>query len=184
MARKNTLRAAILAAFALPLAAQAQDVTVEELLKRLEAQEQKIRALEQKLEARDEEAAGQAPTADAEAQQQILVLERKLELQQEAADAAKASAPVVSAGTKGFQIKSADGKHQVKIGGTLHLDGRYLPGDEHGEGVRVVELDAEYGVEARCLGALRQLHVGARRAAGEDQADHAVLAASSSCAPK
>ena len=132
MARKNTLRAAILAALALPLAAQAQDVSVEELLKRLEAQEQKIQALEQKLEARDEAAAGQAPSADAEAQQQILVLERKLELQQEAADAAKASAPVVSAGTKGFQIKSADGKHQVKIGGTLHLDGRYLPGDEHG----------------------------------------------------
>ena len=96
MARKNTLRAAILAALALPLAAQAQDVSVEELLKRLEAQEQKIQALEQKLEARDEAAAGQAPSADAEAQQQILVLERKLELQQEAADAAKASAPVAT----------------------------------------------------------------------------------------
>ena len=150
MARKNTLRAAILAALALPLAAQAQDVSVEELLKRLEAQEQKIQALEQKLEARDEAAAGQAPSADAEAQQQILVLERKLELQQEAADAAKASAPVVSAGTKGFQIKSADGKHQVKIGGTLFSDAMGAAGTYEGTYIGMIDHNAT--LIARALG--------------------------------
>ncbi len=134
MGKNNTLRAAVFAALALPLAAQAQNVTVEELLKRLEAQEQKIEALEQKLEAKEEASAsaqGAGPTAE-EQQQQILVLERTLEIQEEAAAAAKESTAVVSAGPKGFVIRSADSKNQVKIGGTLHLDGRYLPGDEHG----------------------------------------------------
>ncbi len=87
----------------MPLAAQAQEVTVEELLKRLEEQEQKI-----------------------------LVLERKLEIQDEAAAAAKESTPVVSAGPKGFSLRSADGKNQIRLRGTLHLDGRYLPDDDHG----------------------------------------------------
>jgi phosphate-selective porin OprO/OprP len=103
MGKKTTLRAAVFAVLALPLGAEAQNVTVEELLKRLEAQEQKIEALEQKLEAKEEAAA-----------------------------AAKESTPVVSAGPKGFAIRSADSKNQIKFGGTLHLDGRYLPGDEHG----------------------------------------------------
>jgi len=103
MARNTLLRAAVLAAVALPLAGQAEKVTVEELLKRLEEQDRKIQ-----------------------------VLERKLELQEEAAVAAKSSAPVVTAGTRGFGIRSADSKHQIRFRGTLHLDGRYLPDDDHG----------------------------------------------------
>ena len=104
MGTKHTLRAAVLAVLALPLAAQAEKVTVEELLKRLEAQEQKI-----------------------------LVLERKLELQDEAAAAAKASTPVVTRrDAQGFAIRSADSQHQIRFRGTLHLDGRYLPDDDHG----------------------------------------------------
>ncbi len=135
MLKHNKLRAAVFAALALPLAAQAQNVTVEELLKRLEAQEQKIQALEQKLEAKEETAAsaqGAAPTAE-EQQQQILVLERKIEIQEEAAAAAKESTPVVSAGPKGFSLRSADGKNQIKLcAARMHLDGRYLPDDDHG----------------------------------------------------
>src|SRR5687768_14589294 len=103
MGNKNALRAAILAALALPLAAQAQEVSNEELLKRLEEQEQKI-----------------------------LVLERKLEIQDEASASAKESTAVVSAGPKGFSLKSADGKNQLKLRGTLHLDGRYLEGTDPG----------------------------------------------------
>jgi phosphate-selective porin OprO and OprP len=103
MGNKNALRAAILAALALPLAAQAQEVSNEELLKRLEEQEQKI-----------------------------LVLERKLEIQDEASASAKESTAVVSAGPKGFSLKSADGKNQLKLRGTLHLDGRYLDGTDPG----------------------------------------------------
>ena len=103
MGTKHTLRAAIFAALALPLAAQAQEVSNEELLKRIEEQEQKI-----------------------------LVLERKLEITDEAAASAKESTAVVSAGPKGFTLKSADGKNQLKLRGTLHLDGRYLDGTDPG----------------------------------------------------
>jgi phosphate-selective porin OprO/OprP len=103
MGTKHTLRAAIFAALAVPLAAQAQEVSNEELLKRIEEQEQKI-----------------------------LVLERKLEITDEAAASAKESAAVVSAGPKGFTLKSADGKNQLKLRGTLHLDGRYLDGTDPG----------------------------------------------------
>jgi len=134
MLKHTKLRAAVFAALALPLAAQAQNVTVDELLKRLEAQEQKIQALEQKLEAKEDATAsapGAAPTAE-EQQQQILVLERKIEIQEEAAAAAKEATPVVSAGPKGFSLKSADGKNQLRLRGTMHLDGRYLPDDDHG----------------------------------------------------
>jgi phosphate-selective porin OprO/OprP len=103
MGNKHTLRAAVLAALALPLAAQAQEVSNEELLRRLEEQEQKI-----------------------------LVLERKLEIQDEASASAKESAATVSAGPKGFGLRSADGKNQLRLRGTLHLDGRYLPDDDAG----------------------------------------------------
>ncbi len=103
MATKHILRAAILAALASPLAAQAQDVSNEELLKRLEEQEQKI-----------------------------LVLERKLEIEDEAAASARSSNATVSAGPRGFSLRSADGKNQLRLRGTLHLDGRYLEGDDAG----------------------------------------------------
>ena len=103
MGKSHTLRAAIFAALALPLAAQAQEVSNEELLKRIEEQEQKI-----------------------------LVLERKLEINDEAATSAKESTATVSAGPKGFTLKSADGKNQLKLRGTLHLDGRYLDGTDPG----------------------------------------------------
>src|SRR5262245_22962306 len=103
MVNHRLLRAAVIAALALPFAAQAQEVTVEELLRRLEEQEQKI-----------------------------LVLERKLEIQDEAATAAKDVTAVVSAGPKGFSLKSADGRNQLKLRGTLHLDGRYLEGEDPG----------------------------------------------------
>ncbi len=103
MARNTPLRAAVLAALALPFAAQAEDVTVEELLRRVDEQEQKI-----------------------------LVLERKLEMQEEATAAARESTPVVTAGTRGFGIRSTDSKHSIRFRGTMHLDGRYLPDDEAG----------------------------------------------------
>jgi phosphate-selective porin OprO/OprP len=103
MGKKHTLRAAILAALALPLAAQAQEVSNAELLQRIEEQEQKI-----------------------------LVLERKLEINDEAATSAKESTATVSAGPKGFTLRSADGKNQLKLRGTVHLDGRYLDGTDPG----------------------------------------------------
>jgi phosphate-selective porin OprO and OprP len=103
MCNRITLGAAIFAALALPLGAQAQEVSNEELLRRLEEQEQKI-----------------------------LVLERKLEIQDESVVTAQESTPVVSAGPKGYSLRSADGKNQLRLRGTLHLDGRYLEGEDPG----------------------------------------------------
>jgi len=103
MGNSKLIRAAVVAALALPLAATAEEVSNEELLKRIEEQEQKI-----------------------------LVLERKLEIQDESAASAKEATPVVSAGPKGFSLKSADGKNQLKLRGTLHLDGRWISGTDPG----------------------------------------------------
>jgi phosphate-selective porin OprO/OprP len=103
MGTNHTLRAAIIAALALPLVAHAQEATNEELLKRIEEQDQKI-----------------------------LVLERKLEINDEAAASAKESTAVVSAGPKGFSLKSADGKNQLRLRGTLHLDYRNISGTDPG----------------------------------------------------
>ena len=103
MGNHQLLRAAIIAALAAaPLAAGAE-VTNEELLKRIEEQEQKI-----------------------------LVLQRKLEIQDEAATAAKEATPVVAAGPKGFSLKSADGKNQIRLRGTMHLDYRNISGTDPG----------------------------------------------------
>jgi len=103
MRNNEHLRASVIAALALaPVVAQAE-VTTEELLRRLEEQEQKI-----------------------------LVLERKLEIQDEAATAAKEATPVVSAGPRGFSLKSADAQNQLKLRGVLHVDGRYLEGTDPG----------------------------------------------------
>jgi phosphate-selective porin OprO/OprP len=103
MANNRIVRAAVIAALTLsPLAAQAE-VTTEELLRRLEEQEQKI-----------------------------LVLQRKLEIQDEAATTASASTPVVAAGPKGFSLKSADSKNQIRLRGTMHLDYRNISGTDPG----------------------------------------------------
>jgi phosphate-selective porin OprO/OprP len=60
------------------------------------------------------------------------VLERKLEITDEAGAAARESTPVVSAGPKGFSLKSADGKNQLRLRGTLHLDYRNISGTDPG----------------------------------------------------
>jgi phosphate-selective porin OprO and OprP len=74
---------------------------VSELRERLEAQEQKIR-----------------------------VLERKLELQDEATKAAVPTTPVVRASPQqGFRIQSADAANVLRVRGVLHFDGRYFADD-------------------------------------------------------
>jgi phosphate-selective porin OprO/OprP len=97
----NRWRAAALAvATLLPLHAARAEPTVPELLQRLEEQEQKI-----------------------------LVLERKLEIKDEADKSAAASNAAVKASPKGFSLQSADGQSQVKLRGVLHFDGRNFNDD-------------------------------------------------------
>lgn len=93
--------AAAVSATLLLAAGAARADDVSELRERLEAQEQKIR-----------------------------VLERKLELQDEAAKAAVPNTPVVRASTQqGFRIQSADGANVVRLRGVLQFDGRYFTDD-------------------------------------------------------
>ncbi len=54
----------------------------------------------------------------------LKVLERKLELADEAQQAAAPSTPVVKAGPKGFSFGSPDNANVVKLRGVLHFDGR------------------------------------------------------------
>ena len=97
----NRWRAAALAAASLlPLSSARAEPTLEELLQRIEQQDQKI-----------------------------LILERKLELKEEADTSAKSSNAVVKASDKGFSLASADGQNQVRLRGVLHFDGRNFTDD-------------------------------------------------------
>lgn len=64
-----------------------------------------------------------------EQKQRLLILERKLELNAEAAKSAASSAPRVTANATRFQIASADGANFVRLRGTLHADYRGFDGD-------------------------------------------------------
>lgn len=100
---RNWRLAAIAVAALAPCGAARAEVTLDALLQRIEEQEQKIR-----------------------------VLERKLEIQDEAAATAREATPVVSAGPRGFSLRSADSKNQLRLRGVLHVDGRYLADEDPG----------------------------------------------------
>jgi phosphate-selective porin OprO/OprP len=65
-----------------------------------------------------------------ELSQKVLVLERKLEVQDEATKAAVATAPVVKASPRGFSIASADSQNQIRLRGTVHIDGRFFQSED------------------------------------------------------
>jgi phosphate-selective porin OprO/OprP len=89
-----------------------------------------------------------APAADAPAEQapqtpeekiqeldqQLRILARQIEIEKEAADAAKATAPAVAAGAGGFELRSADGAFRVRFRGYLHADNRTYAEDDEGRG--------------------------------------------------
>jgi phosphate-selective porin OprO/OprP len=68
-----------------------------------------------------------------EQKQRLAVLERKLELADEASKAAAASAPKVTASASRFQIGSTDGANFVRFRGTLFADNRVFGGDSVAE---------------------------------------------------
>jgi phosphate-selective porin OprO/OprP len=79
-------------------------------------------------------ALGQTPDADLrreveEQKQRLAVLERKLELQEEAAKAAAATAPRLAINASRFQIGTTDNSNFLRIRGTLHADNRVFSGD-------------------------------------------------------
>src|ERR1043165_6352381 len=60
-----------------------------------------------------------------ELEQEIRVLKRQKEADQEAADAKKKETPVVTAGADGFGFKSADGAFVLKLRGQIQTDARF-----------------------------------------------------------
>jgi phosphate-selective porin OprO/OprP len=68
-----------------------------------------------------------------EQDQKIKILERKLELNEEAIKAAAPSTPMIKASSKGFSIGSSDGAKVFKLRGLLHFDGRRFNDDATSE---------------------------------------------------
>ena len=64
-----------------------------------------------------------------EQKQRLAVLERKLEIQQEAATTAAASAPRITINASRFQIGNTDNSNFIRFRGTLHADNRVFGGD-------------------------------------------------------
>lgn len=65
-----------------------------------------------------------------ELSQQVKVLQRKGELNEEEVAAAKKDTPVVSATERGFGIKSADGNYEIRLRGQIQTDARFYQGHD------------------------------------------------------
>jgi phosphate-selective porin OprO/OprP len=65
-----------------------------------------------------------------ELDQKVRVLDRKDELDKEAAAEKAKTASTVTSGKDGFSIKSADGAYVLKLRGYTHFDGRFYQGDD------------------------------------------------------
>jgi len=113
------LTAASACALAVPAAAATP--TVEELARRLAALEQRYGG----------EAAGEQPAADLAAlDQRLRVLERNLELQEEARQAREKAAATVSVNDRGATFRSGDGAYELRLRGLLQGDGRFYGSGE------------------------------------------------------
>lgn len=62
--------------------------------------------------------------------QRLRIIERKLEIQAEDAQAKAKDAPIPVAGDKGFSLKSANGEYELKIRALAQVDGRFFIGDD------------------------------------------------------
>jgi phosphate-selective porin OprO/OprP len=71
-----------------------------------------------------------------EIEQRTRIVDRKLELAEEAAAARKAADTTVAASDKGFSFKSADNAFAIKFGGVLRLDAREYLDDPKGLGTK------------------------------------------------
>ena len=109
--------------------AQAEDAseTIKLLLKRIEELEKKVERLENKPPF-DQGGAGDKVKIGA-LEEKVKILDRQRELDQESAAEKAKSAPVVSIGQSGFQVRSADTNFVLKVRGYVQADARFYPGD-------------------------------------------------------
>ncbi|MDF0675270.1 MAG: porin [Nitrospira sp.] len=61
-----------------------------------------------------------------EMDQEIRILKRKRELEQEAAESAKKTTPIVKASSSGFSLESADGNNVIRFRGLIQVDQRLM----------------------------------------------------------
>ena len=85
----------------------------------LEALAARVEQLERALAAREAASGTFIDTENEALKQRVAILERQIELQDEAATSAKASTPVFTVNDKGVAAKSADGAYEFKLRGTL-----------------------------------------------------------------
>jgi len=70
-------------------------------------------------------------TSNTAVEQRLKIVERQLEIQtEEAANKAK-DAPVLTAGEKGFSLKSANGDYELKLRALAQIDGRFFIDDQN-----------------------------------------------------
>jgi phosphate-selective porin OprO/OprP len=127
---------------------QALERRIKELESRLKSQEQVEKRLLE-LESRLQKQVQPVATATAHAQttptveklnQKVNLLERQLEVKDEVAATAAARQPKVDAGSDGFKITSADGKHQLRLRGAVQTDARFYLGDSQNAGTDKFEV--------------------------------------------
>lgn len=95
----------------------------------VEALAERLSRIEQLLGATGPQAGSDGDSVTA-LNQRLLVLERKLELQQEDATSKAASAPVVAVGDKGLSVRSASGDYEFKVRALVQADERLFIDDE------------------------------------------------------
>jgi phosphate-selective porin OprO/OprP len=100
------------------------------------ALEQRIRELEARLAklepaADSSDAAAEQDPAVEKLTRKVNTLERKLEVEREVAAGNAKKQPKLEAGPNGFKFSSADGKHEVKLRGSVQTDGRFFVEDDN-----------------------------------------------------
>lgn len=113
------------------LGADEQAATIAALLKRIEELEHKVANLEHPASTASSPAPSATTSSKTDAavqdlQQQVKVLKRQNELATDAAAEKAQTAPVVSIGAQGFQVRSADTNFAFKLRGLVQADTRWL----------------------------------------------------------
>ncbi len=107
---------------------RAQDTNaalIQQLQRRLEELERKVQELEQRnAPARPAAAETNVQQRIQDLDQQVKILERNRELDQEAAEARSREAPSITVGDRGFSFSSANGNFGVQLKGVLQVDSR------------------------------------------------------------
>lgn len=104
--------------------------TNRELILRLEKLEQEVRELRRIASKPNEQVVDSARVAELE--QNVRILERRNELAEEKSKEVAKSAPVLTAGPGGFQLRSSDTNFVLKLRGYIQADARFYPSDHAG----------------------------------------------------